>query len=77
MVDMPGKMNRTFSVNRIPAGRVCTAEKLDFQSQACRRLRYIASDNSRYRLPGGTTGRTSYDGNIFDFSRFYFDIQFR
>ena len=77
-MDVTGKMNRAFSVNRVPTGRVRAAEKLNLQSYARGRFRYIASDNSRGGFPGGTTGRTSSDGNLFDFIGLcYLDIQFR
>ena len=74
---MTGKMNRAFPVNRVPAGRVCTAEKLNFQAEACGCPHYITSDNFRCRFPGGTTGCTSSDGNLLDFTRGSLHIQFR
>jgi len=77
-MDMTGKMNRAFPVNRVPTSRVRAAEKLNLQSYTRGRFRYIVSDNSRGGFPGGTTGRASSDGNLFDFIGLcYLDIQFR
>jgi len=76
-MDMAGKMNRTLPVNRVPSGRVCAAEKLNFQPEACGCLCYIPSDNFRCRFPGGATGRTSSDGNLLDFTLCDLHIQFR
>ena len=76
-MDMAGKMNRALSVNRVPVGWICTAEKLNFQTEACGCLGYITSDNFRCRFPGGTTGGASFNGNLFNFTRGSLYIQFR
>ena len=77
-MDVTGKMNRAFPVYRVPTSRVGAAEKLNLQSYARGRFRYIASDQLRCCFPGGTTGRTSSDGNLFDFIGLcYLEIQFR
>jgi hypothetical protein len=76
-MDMAGKMDRAFSINRVPVGWVCAAEKLNFQPEACGRLGRIPSDNFRCRFPGGATGRTSLNGNFLDFTLCNLHIQFR
>ncbi len=76
-MDMAGKMNRTLSVNRVPIGWICAAQKLNFQPEACGCLRYIPSDNFRCRFPGGATGGASSNGNLLDFTLCNLHIQFR
>ncbi len=76
-MDVAGKMNRTFPVNRVPVGWICAARKLNFQPESCGCFRCIPSDNARCRFPGSATGGTSSDGNFLDFTLRNLDIQFR
>ena len=76
-MDMGGKMNRAFTVNRVPVGWIGAAEKLNFQSEARGCFRYITSYYFRGRFPGGATGRPSPDKNLLDFICRDFNIQFR
>ena len=76
-MDMAGKMDRAFSIKGVPVGWICAAEKLNFQPEACGRLARVPSDDVRCRLPGGATGRTSFNGNLLDFTLCNLHIKFR
>jgi hypothetical protein len=76
-VNFSCKMNRALAVDRIPAGRIRTAEKLYLQADTNGRLGNGQSHDTLRRLPGGTAGGSSFNGDIFDFFVRDPDIEFR
>ena len=76
-MNIPGKMDRTFSVNRIPAGRIGSAEKLCFQAHADDGLFGGHIGHTKCGLPCCTAGGTSFYRYVGDFSLFNFNGKFR
>lgn len=72
-----GKVNRAFSVNGIPSGRVGTAEKLNLQADESGGFFDWAANDFLGRLPGGTTGCTPFDCHGFNFTFSYLDLELR
>ena len=60
---MAGKVNRAFTVNRIPTGRISTAEKLNFQTKARGSLGGIFANHLLGCLPGSPTRCAAFNGN--------------
>jgi hypothetical protein len=67
-VYVPGKVNRAFTVDGIPSGRVRAAEKLNLKTHTDRSLFNRTPDNLEGRHPGGATGRTPSAGHGFNFT---------
>ena len=63
---MPGKVDRAFSVDRVPSGRIGAAEILDLQTDADDGLLAGQVGDPLGRLPGGATRRPANNGDLFD-----------
>lgn len=74
---MTGEMNRAFTVDGIPAGRVGAAKILNLKADANRCLLGRATYDSFCRLPGGTARRPSFDGDVDDVFVPDRDLEFR
>lgn len=60
---MPGKMDRAFTMNRIPVGWIGRTEKLGFQSDANNGLLNGQVYNTGGRFPGCAAGGAPLDDN--------------
>jgi hypothetical protein len=76
-VDLSRKMNRAFSIDRVPAGWIGAAKKLHFQSDTDGRLCCGQADNAFDCLPGRATWGASFDGDIVYLSVSYLNFEFR
>ena len=76
-VNFPRKMNRTFSIDRIPAGWIGAAKKLYFQSDTDGRFCQGKSDDALDRLPGGAAWGASFNVNVGDLAVRYLNFEFR
>ena len=76
-MELPCKMDRTVSGDRVPGGRIRGTEKLNRESDAHHGIRRCESDDPAGRLPGRTAGRAANDLDIRDFSLDHRDGEFR
>ncbi len=72
-----GKVNRAFTVNRIPTGRIGTAEKLNFQAIARGGLGCIFTNHLLGCFPGSPTRCAPFDSYLPDLTINYLGLQFR
>ena len=76
-MNMTGEMHRAFSVDGVPTGRVGTAEKLNFQTDAYGGVFNRAADNFAGRFPGGAAGSPPLNGHSGDSPVNGLDLEFR
>jgi hypothetical protein len=76
-MDIAGEMNRAFTVDGIPAGRIGDAEKLGLKTDAHDRFLNFTADDLLARIPAGAAGCTPDDLYIADFAVFDNDSIFR
>jgi len=77
MMNFTGKVNRTFAVQGIPAGRVGAAEKLGLQADLPGRRRHRQTDYGSRRLPGCPTGCATDDANTGNEPAVHLHLKFR
>jgi hypothetical protein len=77
MMNFTGKVNRTFAVQGIPAGRVGAAEKLGLQADLPGRRRHRQTDYGSRRLPGCPTGCATDDTNTGNEPAVHLHLKFR
>lgn len=75
-MDVAGKVNRTFTVNRIPPGRIGAAEKLNLQAIARGSPGGILADHFLGRFPGGPAGCAPFDSYALNLTGDYIGIHF-
>ncbi len=76
-MNLAGEVDRTFTVDGVPAGRVGHAQVLDLQANAYGRLFHRHSDDARGGLPGGAAGGAAKDLHRFNLAVNRRDLEFR